>query len=196
MVFLEDNLLAPASSRWQHWFAASGASRVAYPFILIDGGYRYTDGPYADYEATYRALIDEALVRPPQAEIAAQGSRVGGAVHASVQVTNRSGRALSYESNRARVYLILYEEAHVATTGRIVRDVTSVALSPALAPNATTHIELTSSALSGVNWAKMHGVAFVEYRPGEDAGPYDILQAAMVALDMPAYQLYMPLVRD
>ena len=44
-------------------------------------------------------------------------------------------------------------------------------------PGGTAAFELETADLVGVNWNKLHAVAFVDYRPAGEV--YDILQAAM-----------------
>lgn len=80
------------------------------------------------------------------------------------------------------MHALVYEEARVGLTGRFVHDAPSVAISPALADGETTTVSLVSSALSGVDWSKIHVVVLADCRPGGASGQFDTLQAA-VALD-------------
>jgi hypothetical protein len=52
---------------------------------------------------------------------------------------------------------------------------------------------LETVALTPVDWSQVRCVAFVEYRPGGTAGPYEILQAAEVALGVRRWSVFLPL---
>jgi len=185
VVFLEQNVDAPLGNRIGRWWAAHGSGSVTLPLIMIDSGHQISNGYLGNPGAynTYKAMVDAELARPPQAEIEAEGWRLGNRMHFDVELTNLSGVALS-TSNSATVHALVYEEHtpvdpnvdHI--TGRIVRAAVSTGVSPALAHGATRTFTLDTPELSNVvDWTKVHAIVLVDYRPAGSSGAYDMLQA-------------------
>lgn len=152
---------------------------------MVDSGYRIAHGSSTGYD-TFKDMVDAALARPPGARITARSQRVGDRVRVVVEVTNDSGGFLNGASNGATVHVLVYEEAKVLWTNRYVRGGVSRGIEPALAPEATRSFTLETADLPAeVNWDNVRCVAFVDYRPGGQTGPYDMLQAAHAPFEVP-----------
>ncbi len=183
VVFLEQDVDQPLGNRIGRWWAAHGGGSVSLPLVMVDSGQQFSNG-YLGSSAhdTYKAMVDTALARPPQAEITASSQRIANRVHFDIKLTNLSGVTLS-SSNAAAVHAIVYEEHtpvdpsvdHI--TRRIVRAVVSTNLSTPLAHSATTTFTLETGELSNVvEWSKVHTLVLADYRPAGSAA-YDMLQA-------------------
>ena len=176
VVFLEQDANNPLGNRIGRWWAAyGGGGVVGVPLVMVDSGHQFSNG-YVDFYATYQAMVDAELARPALAEITAYSERVGDTLHFEVELTNLSGVSLS-SSNGATVHAIVYEDAHEGVTDRIVRAAVSTAINPALAHGDSMTFTL-ETALSGVDWDKIHPLVLADYRPG-GTGAYDMLQAAL-----------------
>jgi hypothetical protein len=179
VVFLEYNVdstdaqFVTRKQRWWDAYQIGGA--VSLPLVMVDSGHEFSNG-VVDADV-YRSMVNNALARPPQAEIEAYWWRVGDSVTFAIQVTNLSGVTLS-STNKATVWGIVYEDEHVVNTDHYVRAVTSVAIS-SLVPGAAATFTLQTVDLTGVDWAKLHFVALVDYRPNPSLRPYDTLQAVL-----------------
>lgn len=131
-------------------------------------------------------MIQPELARPPMADVSALMWQVGNHMHFEISVTNRSGVTLS-PSNSAYVTAVVYEDVvHLAPpnntsdTSRVARAAPQVAITTPLADGATATYSIDTPDLSGVNWSKLHGVAFADYIPGDKPVAYwDMLQAAV-----------------
>ena len=151
---------------------------------MVDGGHQYAYGPldqWVDYYYAYKALVDVALSRAPEAEMNASVSREGNQLIVEVTVKNLKNVTLAYASNKAAVTVIVYEDSSEGLTSRIERAVKQYNI-PSLEYNATATypITLTSTDLTRVDdWDKLHTVAVVEYQPSGSDGPYDMLQAVL-----------------
>ena len=178
VVFLEQHVDFPMGKRIARWWAAYNSTAPAYlPLVMVDSGHRISSGSQNDFKATYRALVDEELARPPQGEIEAYTRRVGSRMRIYVRLRNTAGLALSASGNDAALHALVWEDRHVGVTDRIVRAAPWVGISPEVAPNGSFTATLETSDLSTVNWTALHTVAVADYLP---AGPaYDMLQGAM-----------------
>ncbi|MEJ2710031.1 MAG: hypothetical protein P8074_20635 [Anaerolineales bacterium] len=166
-------------SRW--WFAYQGSGSVLLPLVMTDSGQQISNG-YVDFYNVYKNMVEQELARPAQAEIEAYAWRVGDRVRFSIKLTNLSGIPLSYPSNRATVFGIVYEEAKVGLTNRFVREVAYQDIQSELAPGSSAVFDLETSDLTGVDWGKLHFLALADYRPEESSELYDVLQAASAQL--------------
>ena len=174
MVFLEYDVDNAPYTRYDRWWAAYGVGGpVSLPMVMVDSGGQISNG-YVNFASVYKNMVDISLARPPQAEVHGGWWRTGNKVGIYVQVKNISGFELS-SVNVAALHVLIYEEAHVKTTDRFVR--TTVSQPVRLMNNASASYLLESAELSGVDWAKLHVIALVDYRPWEFTGPYDMLQA-------------------
>jgi uncharacterized repeat protein (TIGR01451 family) len=187
VVFIEQNVDTPVDeSRKNRWWRScqawgGGSACGLLPWVMTDGGYNVLNG-YSNpgFVNNSRLMIEDSLGRTPKAEISAEVGRVGNSYQFEVQVTNLSGVTLS-PSNEATVYAIIYEVVSPDyvnyLTSRYVRATASTGISY-LADGATGNYSLDTPALSGVDWARLHPVVLVDYRPDGPSGYYDVLQAA------------------
>ena len=124
VLLLEHNFNYPQGVRVERWYAAYGGNpSFAAPWVMVDSGYR-VGGGVQDYEPAYRAMIDDALTRPPGAELAAWYQRRNADVDVIVQVTNRSGVAWT-AAHEATINVMIYERRLVSQTTRYVRSATA-----------------------------------------------------------------------
>ncbi len=181
-VFLEYNV--NDTSRIGRFYAAYGAGGASYPLVIVDSGHQVQTGVVPFYDK-YKSLVDQELIRAPQAQIQATWQRTGNKIAFSIQVTNQSGVSLSTQ-NTATVHALDYEDSKVGVTSRYVRSVVSQNITTDLAPGASDTFTLETPDLSGVDWNKLHYLALVDYRPGGVDifnpffnSPFDMLQAAV-----------------
>jgi hypothetical protein len=177
VVFLEQDVDNPLGNRYNRWWAAyGGGGSVTLPLVMVESGHQISSG-HVDFYNTYKAMVDVELARPALVEIVAHSQRSGDTLQFDIQLKNLSGVPLSTFSNGATVHAIVYEDAHVGLTDRIVRAAVSTGIYPELAHGATMTFTLETG-LSGVNWDKIHPLVLADYRPGGTSGAYDMLQAA------------------
>lgn len=178
MVFLEQNVDAPVGDRISRWWTAYGAGGTVYlPLVMVDSGHEFSSSVVA-WSRVYGSMVNDELARAPEAAIAAWALRQGDAVRVWATVTNLSGATLSAAANQAAVHALIWENKKVGTTSRIVRTAPFVPITDPLAPGSTAAFVLTSPALAGVDWTKLHTVVVVDYRPQGRLGAWDMLQAA------------------
>ena len=169
----------PIGDRISRWWTAYGAGGSVYlPLVMVGSGKEISSGS-VNYATVYGALVDQELARPPAAEIAAFVQRVGDTLRVWATLTNHSTMTLSAAANQASVHALVWEDKKVGTTGRIVRAAPSLALASALAPGGTASFTLTTPALTGVDWSRLHTLVAADYRPQGRIGAYDMLQAAI-----------------
>jgi hypothetical protein len=129
-------------------------------------------------------MIDDALIRPPRAEIQGVWWRetigIDSIVAFYVQVKNLTSDTLLYSTNGAEIHAIAYEDAHINQTDHFGRGADSTFILDSLAPNSTSifRTSINEAYLSDANWDNLHFITMVDYRPGGSIGPYDMLQAA------------------
>ena len=178
VVFLEQHVDFPMGNRIARWWAAYNSTAPAYlPLVMVDSGHRISSGSQNDFKATYRALVDAELARPPQGEIEAYTRKVGSRMRIYARLRNTAGLALSASGNDAALHALVWEDRHVGVTDRIVRAAPWVGISPEVAPNGSFTATLETSDLSTVNWTALHTVVVADYLPAGSA--YDMLQGAM-----------------
>ncbi len=179
VVFLEDDVDAPiGDARYPRWWAAFAGGTPTLPLVMVDSGNEISNG-YLDFITVYGGMVDRSLLRLPQAGLTVNRTRVGDTFQFEVRVLNYSGVTLSMSANDATVHAIVYEDAHVGVTDRIVRTAVSTAINTPLASGAAADFTLTTGDLSGVVWANLHSVVLVDYRPGGTSGAFDTLQAEL-----------------
>lgn len=173
----------------------------AYPPVMTDStanGDRYHEGEYDDNTDAYyynKDLVQPELARAPQAEVSAVMWRVGNHLRFVVTVKNTSGVTLS-TGNSAYVTAVVYEDVtyvpppnNATDTSRVARAAPELAIST-LANGASATYTIDTPDLSGVNWSKLHGVAFVDFKPGnKDPSYWDMLQAALATYNSQAPSL-------
>jgi hypothetical protein len=180
VVFLEvDQVYHKVGTRDQIWWAVWNKSSASWPMVMVDSGHQISSG-YHDFYQTFKEMIDAELPRTPQAEVTGSVHREGNAYQFSVQVKNLTGTTLS-SANNARVYTIVYEDAYVGVTNRIVRASVSTSINN-LAPQETKTYSLSTNDLSDsvLNWDKLHMVVLADYRASSNPVGYDMLQAAVL----------------
>jgi hypothetical protein len=167
------------STRLGRWWAAYGGRDASYPFIMVDSGNQFSNGP-VDYDIIYSNMVDNSMLRPSQANVAAYSWRNGNKVDFYVQLLNLTEVVLS-PSNAAAIHGIIYEDTDVGVTSRYVRAVVSIDI-PNLNPGAMATYTFETDDLEGVNWENLHFLVFADYIPPDSLGAYDMLQAALSIL--------------
>jgi hypothetical protein len=183
VVFLEvDEVYHKVGNRDQIWWAVWNKNSASWPMVMVDSGHQISSG-YLDFHTKYKEMIDAELVHPPQAEVTGSVHRAGNAYQFSVQVKNLTNTPLS-SANDAHVYAIVYEDAHVGVTSRIVRATVSTSIT-GLAPQETKTYSIATADLSDsvLNWDKLHMVVLADYRSSSSPVGYDMLQAAILEDD-------------
>ena len=168
----------PARQRYDRFWKACGCDSTYLPIVMVDSGHRISSGPQDDYQATYRAMVNAELPRPPRAEIEAYSRRVGSRMRVYARVVNGAATPLSTARNDATVHALVWEDARVGVTSRFVRAAPWAGFSTEVADGATFTTTLETTDLANVNWSALHTVVLADYAPGP--GPaYDVLQAAV-----------------
>lgn len=176
VIFLEQNVDATLGNRYGRWWAAYGGGSVLLPLMMTESGHQLSNGS-VDFASVYRNMIETELARAPLAELEAYSWRAGNTLRFSGRFTNRSGQSLSTSANGFMLHGLVYEEARVIHTGRIVRAAPYESNPAPLADGATVTFDITSPELTGVDWSKLHALVLGDYRPG-GGNAYDSLQAA------------------
>jgi hypothetical protein len=182
VLFLEQGYTSAVGERVSRFWAGFAGGQAYYPLTMVDSGQQVASGN-ADFQALYRQMVQTALARPAQAEVSARYRQVEGRVQAEVTVINGSTTTLS-SANSATVHILVYEHARVLWTGRYVRGAAWTAVEETLPPGATRTFSLETDTLTVQDWSQVRVVTLVDYRPGGNTGPYDMLQAALGTLDV------------
>lgn len=179
VVFLEMNYDGQVGNRVSRWWFAYPGGTPSLPLVMVGSG-REIDEGLMDFERVFRGMVDREMALPPQAFLRAWWVRQGNRMRVYARLTNGLAVPLS-STQQASVHALAWEDKHVGTTDRIIRDAPYLDITPALAAGATRDLTpLVTRELSGVNWSKMHAAVLVEWRPpGEEA--FDQLQAAIAA---------------
>jgi hypothetical protein len=184
-VFLENNVDTPIGTRENRWWAAWSGGTAYLPLDQVDSGHQVTSGfsSLSQFKTATKAMVDAELARPPQAAVTAYWQRVDSHFRVWVSVTNLTSVTLSYNSNAAEVDVLVWEDVtpdnvHYVTS-RYIRAAPTQPLTTPLPSGATASFAIDTPNLSGVNWAKLHCLALVDYRPGGTTGAWDMLQAAI-----------------
>lgn len=192
VVFLEYDVDSAPSSRSSRWWLAAGVTSATLPLVMVDSGNQVSSGSQ-DFATVYRAMVDAALPRPPQADIQAYWWREGERVRFRVHVTNLTDGTLA----TAALHAIVFEESKVKLTNRFVREAVAEWIWD-LAPGATETYTLTTPALAGVDWERLRYIVLVDAQASGMTGPYDTLQAVYALVSIEGEPLpdvmYLPLV--
>lgn len=178
VVFLEhdvDNAAALRYNRW--WNAYTGTGPMTLPLVMVDSGQQISNG-YVNFYNVYKSMVETEMNRPAEADVEAYAWREADKVKFSISVTNQSNETLDYYSNGATVHALVYEDSDDGVTSRIVRGDAYEYIFTGVTPGSSATYTLETNELIGVDWEKLHYMALVDYRPGGDTGPFDILQAA------------------
>ena len=95
--------------------------------------------------------------------------------------SNRSPATLSAAANAATVHAIVWEDKRVHVTSRTVRAAPFREIAPPVGPGEVFATVLDTPVLTGVDWAKLHAVVLVDFRPAGATGAFDMLQAALAS---------------
>jgi hypothetical protein len=177
VLFIEYDEATAPNSRFGKFWAAYGAGTATNPLVIADSGHQVMSAG-APYYPTYKNMVNQELLRPPQANVQATWHRTGNKVTFSIQVTNQSGVSLDYSKNKAAVHAVVYEDKKVGVTSRYVRSTVFQNITTSLAPGASATFTLDTPDLTGVDWNKLHFLALVDYQPVSGSA-YDLLQAAV-----------------
>ena len=170
---------SPIGGRLNLWWAGYGGSGSVYlPLVMVDSGHQVSSGSQTDYSAAYKKLVDDELARPPRAEVEAYARRVGDTMRIYAQLVNGAGTALSTAANDAAIQGLVWEDARVGVTGRIVRAAPWTGISPEIPPAGAFTATLDTPNLPSVNWSALHTVVLADYVPGPGTA-YDMLQGAI-----------------
>ncbi len=175
VVFIEYDVDHAPASRMGRWWAAFSGNSATLPLVMVDSGKQISNGPKAFYDA-YKAMVETAGLRPPQAEVEAYWWLEGSRAQFYVQVKNVSPVTLS-PANSATLHGIVYEDAWVKVTERFARAAVETGI-PSLAPGTTAVFQFGTDDLTATDYDKLHVVVLADYRPGGSAGAFDMLQAA------------------
>ena len=179
MLFLEDNVDTPLGRRRDRWWAGYGSGGSVYlPLVMASSGHRISSGSVS-FHTVYGGIVDGELLRPPQAEIEAFATRVGDVMRVYLRVVNLSPATLLAAANGATAHAVVWEDKKAHVTSRTVRAAPYREIAPPVAPGEVFTTVLDTPALAGVDWSKLHAVAFVDYRPAGATGAFDMLQAAL-----------------
>jgi hypothetical protein len=177
VVFLEQNVNAPLGQRYGRWWTAYGQGGSVYlPLVMANSGHQISTGS-VNFASVYAGMIDSELQGPAGADVWAVATRLGDHFRVSVHVRNRSGSTWTTAMDPT-IHVLVYEDAAVGVTNTYVRSAAYSRITSALDDGATTGVVLETAAISPADWAKVHVIALVDYRPGGTTGAYDMLQAA------------------
>lgn len=191
VLFLEQNDYEPVGNRIDRFWNAYGGTSASVPKVVIDSGYRVASGHQPDYRVAYRKLINEALERPPKADVSATYQVEGNTALVTVQVTNYSEQVLG-ELNFAAVTAIVYQNARIVHTHRFVRAAVELPIRSPLAVGATATYRLRAEIDPTVPWDQCRIVALVDYQPDLASSRYDMLQAALAVPSTLPFRLFLP----
>lgn len=161
------------------WWRASGKTgSQTTPFVIVDSGYRFTNGS-EDFKKAYAKLVDEALRRPPEAEITAAYERVRDQYTVRATVKNLTREPIGYD-NDARLYVLLYEDTQVIHVDHFVRAGMRELIQDDIAPGASATFNLTLNVppASRTNYAKSHVLVILDIVPAGSRG-YAAMQSAI-----------------
>jgi hypothetical protein len=176
VVLLEHDVYNPAGIRLERFYDARGTQSCGVPWVMVDSGYTFACGAM-DFATVYRAMIDDALTRPPEADIQGSYERITDDVRVHVRLTNHTGRMLSF-ANWTTVNALVWEDAKVGRTSRFVRGGSQVDLPDNFADGATMNVDVLVANVPVADWAKAHVLVIADYRPEPTESRYVSLQAA------------------
>lgn len=158
-----------AKDAWQAVCGRAGVSPPA-PYAMVGSGHELIAG--VQFSASvYREMVDRELARPAGALVHAHRHTLSTSeMTVTVQVTNLTSVTLSSQANAAVVSVWSYDP--FAELGYSVHQEQPIA--EPLAPGSSARYELRAPP------RRKAYLAVVEYRPGGDAGRWDMLQAAIV----------------
>jgi hypothetical protein len=156
------------------WTAKGGGGSATTPLIVVDSGYKFTEGSHNDFKKKYKEMVDAALARPPQARLDAYYTREGSKAKLWAKITNLSGSTIGYDSHLT-LWVLVYEDKNVIHMARFVRGEGQLSIEDDIADGASAEFEVLSNDIRGANWDKVHVLALLDHRP-RSSGPYEALQ--------------------
>jgi hypothetical protein len=171
---------APLGNRISRFWAAFTGTTAYLPLVIVDSGHQVLTGNQSNFTTAFQNLVDPELLRPPAAEIEAYSRQVGTQMRVYARLLNTGGPTLLASANMAALTALVYEDAHVGVTGRIMRAAPWIDITVPLPPDGVLTATINSPDLSGVNWTALHTVVVADYVPGPGTA-YDMLQAAVAA---------------
>jgi hypothetical protein len=181
---------------WQSYKAINPTATSAYfPWVMVDSGKRinygtsttsYDEVNYYDslfgVEITktvtlldvFKDMVDNTIYRSPQAVITATYQINGNVVTYDMTVKNKSSVTLSYSSNQASLYGIVFEDKTPGVITANVHDVATYQLT-SLASNSAGTFTFQSASLSGFNLNQMKYLVILDYLPTGSSGAHDML---------------------
>ena len=182
VVFIDDKYSSPASKVRRNRFLSAytgGGGSIGAPCAIVDSGHQVENGYENDFRTLYSTMVDAELLRSPGAKIVVnQSKRNGDTLTVNVNVTNKSGVKLS-TGNKATVFVIVYEDKTKVLKGNISDRTSRAAKSAPISSldNGATETFTLSVKIDGADWAKMHPIIVVDYKPSGSKA-FDMLQAA------------------
>lgn len=159
--------------RW--WAAHSGGGSVALPVVMVGSGTQISSAP-TSYLATYRAMLQAELARPPAAALQAWARPLGNALRVYVRAENRSAVPLS-PADSAAFWVLVWEDGRIGLTDTWVRATTSKPLAATLDPGGTVTTVVDVPAFTAADRTRIRSLVLLEHRPA--AAKFDMLQAAV-----------------
>ncbi len=195
MVFLEQDIDYPLGNRIDRWWDARDGEPCGIPWTIVDSGFGVTCGAM-EFEPAYRALVDQALMNPPAADVQASYRRTDNELSVGVHVTNRTATALGPD-NLATINVLVYERVHRVHTDRFVQAVGQTDLLSPLAPGQTGSYLVSLTDVPVVDWGRSAVIVLVDYRPDPAQTRFAALQATVAEAwsgSLDAARLLLPLV--
>lgn len=171
----------PPQTRWDVIQASvPPGTPLSLTWAVVDSGRRIHRGAETtDVALTeYRAMVNDALLQPPKAEINAVYWREDDSVNILATVTNNSTIMLS-TANNASVHAIAKEPGVQYPTHTTLHPGLNSAMASIsnLAPGETGSYFITLPDLQPTDWENLEFIVLVDYQTGLNL-PYDQLQAA------------------
>jgi hypothetical protein len=160
-----------AKDAWAALCGQAGVSPPA-PYAMVGSGHEIKAGLQAS-ASVYWDMVDRELARPAGAIVHAHRETLSTSkMVVTVQVTNLTSVTLSSQANAAVVSVWDYDPFAGGTyTYSVLKD---QPIAEPLAPGHSARYEIPAPP------GRWRYLAVVEYRPGGDAGSWDMLQAAIV----------------
>jgi hypothetical protein len=171
------------SARENRWWTAKAGTSATTPLILVDSGFKWTEGSHNDFKKKYKEMVDTALARPAQARLDAYYTREGSKAKLWVKVTNLSGSTIGYD-NELTLWVLVFEDKNVIHMARYVRGEGRLLIEDDIADGASAEYEVLSGDIRGANWDRVHVLALLDARP-RSSGPYEMLQVQEAVFGAP-----------
>lgn len=162
-------------SRAEVWWAAySGSGAVYLPLVMVGSGFETSTGP-VDYEARYRAMLEDELARPPGAALKAFFHRAPDGTRIHVRATNLGTSSIG-PAQAATLWAIAWEDAPIGLTSTWVHQAASLPLGASLPAGGTATATLALPPSAGAG--RFRYLALLDHRPAGGTR-FDMLQAVV-----------------